>query len=419
MTERPLGPQEALFGELTRRANGAIQLFCMAAFDQPADVDDVRSRLKDVHERHPMLRARIEDRDRLWWVCDVPFEHIDIRLQAMDPNFDLEVFYAAEAATPVDVTNVSWRAVLLTDDLGRVARLALITNHAAIDGRSALVVLNDLDVLLGDPLGLGPEVLPMAQSAEVGLAAAGLEGDRGLLPAWPDEAMWAVECPADSTARQPHALMRIFPASDLERLHRRLHRDGIHLAAGFCAAAVRASFLLPGRTDWTGIVAPTDVRADCQPAVSGNAVGEYVAGIGLLLEPGREDMSLLEMARALDQQLRHNRPASLQMDADVPLDQTREQADQMGAASDVFASGLCVSDVGDLNRLSGRRVAMSQVLLMPSQNHGIHPIMVAIVSTSEGACLSFGYDEPLRSRTHALAFADRYVEALTDMAYAI
>ncbi|QLH38252.1 MAG: hypothetical protein HWD60_03765 [Defluviicoccus sp.] len=92
---------------------------------------------------------------------------------------------------------------------------------------------------------------------------------------------------------------------------------------------------------------------------------------------------------------------------------TRKQADSFGSENRVFSGGICVSDVGDLDRLSGRRVGISRILLMPSQNHGVHPIMVAIVSTSEGACLSFGYDEPLRSRRSARAFADRYLNALT------
>jgi hypothetical protein len=55
-------------------------------------------------------------------------------------------------------------------------------------------------------------------------------------------------------------------------------------------------------------------------------------------------------------------------------------------------------------------------LLMPSQNHGIHPVLIAIVSTNAGTCLSFGYDAPLQTRANAHAFADRYVAALSELA---
>jgi hypothetical protein len=55
------------------------------------------------------------------------------------------------------------------------------------------------------------------------------------------------------------------------------------------------------------------------------------------------------------------------------------------------------------------------VLLMPNQNHGIHPVLVAIVSANAGTCLSFGYDEPLQTRANALAFADRFVAALSEL----
>jgi hypothetical protein len=104
------------------------------------------------------------------------------------------------------------------------------------------------------------------------------------------------------------------------------------------------------------------------------------------------------------------------MDADVPLAVTHQQVDQTAAANDVFAGGICVTDVGDLSRLSGRRVGIAEVLLMPSQNHGIHPVLIAIVSTNAGTCLSFGYDEPLQTRANAHAFADRYVTALSELA---
>lgn len=104
------------------------------------------------------------------------------------------------------------------------------------------------------------------------------------------------------------------------------------------------------------------------------------------------------------------------MDADVPLAVTLATVDQMSAANTAFVGGICVTDVGDLERLSGRAVGYSEVLLMPSQNHGIHPVLVAIVSTAAGVCLSFGYSEPLQTGETAHAFADSYVNVLEALA---
>lgn len=415
--ERPLGPQEALFAELTRRGNGGIQLVTLARFETPPDPDDVRRALQSIHRRHPMMRARIEDRDdALWWVGDVPFERIDIRAQPIDAAFDLETFYAGEAARVIDVERVSWRAVLLTDAEGRATWIALTTDHGGIDGRSALVVLNDLDVLLNAPEAWSGEALGLTLPAEAGLAAAGLSGDRELLPVWPAESMWRVARPAVAAERKPRGFLRVVPESTISAVRERLRGEGIHLAAAFAAAAVEAADVLPGRTDLTAIVAPTDVRADCAPPIAGNAVGEYVAGINLLLGPEHRGASLIDTARELQRQFLQNRPPSLLMDANVPLAVTHNQVDQMAAANAVFAGGICVTDVGDLNQLSGRRVGISEVLMMPSQNHGIHPVLIAIVSTNAGTCLSFGYDEPLQTRANAHAFADRTVAALSALA---
>ena len=414
--ERALGPQEALFAELIRRGNGGIQLVTLAKFEMPPAVDDVRRALQAIHQRHPMMRARVEDRETLWWVCDVPFERIDIHVEAIGDAFDLETYYAAEAAKVIDITAVSWRAVLLTDAQGRVVWIVLVTNHGGIDGRSALVVLNDLDVFLNTAGAWSDVALPLMPPAEAGLSAAGLVGDRELLPVWPEETMWRVARPAASTERRPHGFLRIVPQATIDAMHERLHGEGIHLASAFAAAAVKAAEVLPGRTTWTGIVAPTDVRADCAPPIPGNAVGEYVAGINLLLKPEQHGASLLDTARELQRQFLQNRPPSLLMDPNVPLSVTHSQVDQMAAANAVFAGGICVTDVGDLNRLSGRRVGISDVLMMPSQNHGIHPVLIAIVSTNAGTCLSFGYDEPLQTGANAHAFADRFVEALSEIA---
>lgn len=414
--ERPLGPQEAMFTELVRLSDGGVQLVTIAELATPLPVDEVRSRLQIVHRRHPMLHARVEDRGELWWVCDVPFENIPVSTRQMGVGFDPERLYAAEAKIPIDVTAVSWRAALLTDPTGNVAWMALTASHAAVDGRSVLVMLNDFDRVTGD--GSGSELPPLVlnPSAETGLAAAGLAGERRVEPALPKEAMCRVEQPADSASRHPQAFLRVYPQKDFDRLHARLHRDGLHLAGAFCAATAHASAALAGQAPVMRLVAPTDLRADGQPAISGEAVGLYISSIGLEIGPDDMNKSLIETAQALDDQLKKNRPTALLMNPSIPLDEIREEAERFARPNDLFVVGTGLSDVGDLNRLSGRQVGFARVLLMPSQSHGIHPMLVTVVSTSNGTCLSFGYAEPLTSRANAHAFADRFVDALDALA---
>ncbi|QLH38253.1 MAG: hypothetical protein HWD60_03770 [Defluviicoccus sp.] len=91
----------------------------------------------------------------------------------------------------------------------------------------------------------------------------------------------------------------------------------------FCAAAARAGSTLPGHRAWTGILATTDVRGDCRPAVPADAVGEYVASISLLLGPEHQALSPIETVRQLNQQLKDNRPQALRMTTDVPRVHTK------------------------------------------------------------------------------------------------
>ena len=416
LLERPLGPQELLFSELIRRGNGGLQLTTIAEFERPVEETALRHALGVAHRRHPMLRARIEDRDRPWWCCDVPFERIAAQSRPMGPDFNPETAYAEEAATPLDIDRESWRAVLLTDEDGRVGWLALTVNHGAIDGRSSLVLLNDIDRCLADPAGFGSESLPLNPAAELGLAAAGHSGSGHVLPTWPDAASWAVEHPAHAQDRRSHVLFRMLPNNRMDALRCRLQSEGIDLIAGFCAAAAKAGRDLPGATDWTGMVTPTDVRDDCRPEIHSKAVGGYIATIRLTVEPRHRSLDVLETAGLLSGQFNDHRPAALRLDAGVAATEIHRRADRMAAAGGRFSSGLCVTDVRDLDRLSGRRVGISRILTMPSQNHAAHPMLVTHVSTRKGTCLSIGYNEPLRSREAALAFADRYCEALVELA---
>ncbi|WP_298814193.1 hypothetical protein [uncultured Roseibium sp.] len=388
----------------------------MAKFGVSPTVSELRSALKQIHNRHPMMRARIEGQASRDWVVEVPFEQIEIAVHTAGEAFDVEAFYSEIAKPVLDISTVSWRAYLVTGQSDEVIWIALVTNHGGIDGRSALVILNDLDRLLNEPETWQSATLPMTAPVEKGLAARGFSGDRSILSSWPKETNWPVNQPAVSSRRIPHGFLRVLEPRTLGALHARLKQNGLHLASAFGAAAVKAASVLPGGTGWTGIVAPTDVRDDCLPAISHDAVGEYVAGINLLLGPEYREADTLEIARALQTQFTEHRLPSLLMDAEVPLALTLATVDQMSAANNAFVGGICVTDVGDLEQLSSRAVGYSELLLMPSQNHGIHPVLVAIVSTAAGVCLSFGYSEPLQTRETAHAFANSYVKVLEALA---
>lgn len=411
-----MGPQEALIAELISQCNGGIQLVTIARFETPQHATDVIDALRHIHARHPMMRARILAGDTLCWACDVPFDRIDLRREGMGEGFDLETFYASEAARALDIASASWRAVLLADQAGDVVSIALIFNHGAVDGRSSLVVLNDLDRLLNDPgLSTLPS-LPLLPSVERLLAAAGLSGDRTLLPDVRPETMWPVTRPAPGADRRRHGFLRIVPTPTIDALHARCRSEGLHLASAFAAAAYQAAKGLPNRTNYTAIIAPTDVRAECVPPVPGDTVGEFVSAINLLLGPDFDGASLIDVARELQRQFIQNRPPSLLLEPDIPHATIRAQAEQTAAASDVFASGICVTDIGDLDALSGRKVGLRDVMVMPSQTHGIHPIMIAIVTTSAGTCLTFGYSTPMQTHGVARTYGDRYIAALKTLA---
>ena len=182
MSERPQGPQEALFTEIFLQSSGAVQLTVLAQLTDPADAAELLAVLPAIHSRHPMLHGRAEQREATewWWVFDVAFEDIDIRRVTIDDDFDASDFYETEASLTLDILSVNYRVTLLTRDSG-VNWIALTVNHAAIDGRSSLNVLSEIDGALAGK-SESDTSLPIPLSAEDGLAAAGYSGHSDLLP---------------------------------------------------------------------------------------------------------------------------------------------------------------------------------------------------------------------------------------------
>ncbi len=418
MSERPQGPQEALFTEIFLQSSGAVQLTVLAQLTDPADPAELLAVLPAIHGRHPMLHGRAEQREATewWWVFDVAFEDIDIRRVTIDDDFDTSDFYRSEASLTLDILSVNYRVTLLTRDSG-VNWIALTVNHAAIDGRSSLNVLNEIDRALAEK----PESdtsLPIPPSAEDGLATAGYSGHSDLLPPVPADAMWPVARSAASGDRRAGIVVRCLSARDVAGLHRQMHHQGLHLAAAFAAAIVPASRTFPGATGWTPMLATTDVRGDCSPPVPTETIGEYVGSITLLIKPDHQHDGPRQLTDLVSRQLTAGRRNALDMVEDYDLATLRAQAKTIGSPQDSFPHGICVSDVGDMSRLAGRQVGFDQVILMPAQRHGAHPLMVVIITTTTGAHLTVGYAEPLTSADTAANFADLYVAELRSLARA-
>ncbi len=416
---RPLGPQEALFTELYLRAAGAVQLTVVARLLRPVPTSELASALAQVHDRHPLLRARVEQRGdgRWWWVCDVPYSAVQMLTWELDgggdSEVDLDAIYATEAEQTMDIRSVCYRVTGLTRS-GQVHWILLTVNHAAVDGRAALTVLNEVEaVLSGQPTSAAPLPLPPAVEAGVAHAAA---GGRNLLPTIPDEALWPVAEPAPAADRLPRATYRHFPKADLQRLHERMRERGERLGAAFAAAIAPAARDFPGWTEWTPILVTADLRKNCEPVVAPDSVGCFVGSLMLYLRPDQQSDSVSTTARVLAEQLTQERDAALQLDATYDAAAIAAQADAIATAADRFSNGVCVSDVGDMSRLAGRPAGFDEVLLMPAQRHCAHPVMLVAITTETGVHLTIGYAEPVTSAETAHRFADAYLAALYDLA---
>jgi hypothetical protein len=415
---RPLGPQEALFGELNLRCNGAIQLMAIVELEHARTVERVLDALQVAHACHPMMRARMVDRSGTWWwATDVAWGDIDVTIVPVESPFEFEAAYTSIAAVRLDLQAETYRVVLHCDTNDKVTHMSFIVNHAALDARGLVIALDTFDAALN---GASPS--PRAQTSapiavEIGLAAAGYTGDQSILPPPRDDTLFSVTKAAVASERRPRAFFRDFPVADMARLHTVLKARELPVGSALVEVAGETAATLEGHADGISLLVTTDCRNDCKPSMAG-IVGQFVASI-TVERPGRRSglggKPLIESIKDMHDMMVQRRPAALALAEKYDPDATRASADQIAQPNRLFASGICVSSIGNLDSLCGRHVGISRMMLMPLQNHGIHPIMIVSTTTASGSGFTFGFDEPLRTRESAHAYADRFMNTLLEL----
>ncbi|WP_299584770.1 hypothetical protein [uncultured Microbulbifer sp.] len=416
---RPLGYQEALFTELTRWSCGGVQLLSFVRICEPLKVEVLQRAFALLHGMHPMLQARVVRGDSLFWRCDVDFASVPFEVQVLKKPFNFGKEYSLLGNKKIQVDKYSYRVRLFSNSDGLVEWAAVLTNHAAIDGRSIMTMFCYLDFFIQDGFKTKLNPLPMYSGVTDHLKAAGQIGREVLLYHKQGLTLWPVESPAPASKRRSQATYRERSPALLQSLSLYGKAHEINLSALLCAVAVKASRVLPVYHPWVEVVFPVDARKLCQPKVGLDTVGCFSAVMTLELAPEILQVDLIVLAKWIQQQLNkrvmERESHAFDLKIDYKLQTITDMAKEYAKKKAYFPSGICVSNVGSMRTLASDLKYFEIEAGMLIQNHGTHPIMVITYSTTRRSVFVFGYCEPLMSKKSALLYVERYMDLLKSL----
>lgn len=418
---RRLGAQESLFMELAERSNGATQLVVFFRVCKPLSVEELTRGMEYLHSIHTMLRSRVEKEIYAQWVCDVGFQDIPVEIKKNVSSFDYQEEFKRLGNKILALNKYSYRLTIYTDKYEHIIWVAFVVSHAAIDGRSVLILIRDLDRFLRKGQGYKPFISVMDKSAVEYVSARWdvkkaqlLVGGNNCVPK-----KWLVEKAAHASIRRGCSIYRVFPKKLYERLCLLVRQEHILVTSVYSAIAIRAARSLPSFQSTAELMLPINAQCLCKSQVDQDVVGECTATINLSLSPKDTNLDLLELARVIQKKvylgLRRGCFFEPEVKPDYRLGEIEDMAEYYASEKKYFPAGLCVSNVGNVYDYTGFLEFFDFGLVMSVQTIGAHPLMLVTYTLGGEGVFVFGYCEPLISKRSALKYVDAYMKILKNL----
>ncbi|WP_444927954.1 hypothetical protein ACJJI4_09975 [Microbulbifer sp. TRSA002] len=417
---RELGAQEALSVELTEKSNGAVQLAVFFRVCNSLGIEELLKGMEYLHNLHPMLRSRIEKNVHAYWFCDVGFETIpfEIKHDAMPLNYQEE--FRRLGSKVLELDKYVYRFTVYMNEQEEVKWIAFMVSHAAMDGRSLLILVRDLDRFLRGGSGSKPSASIMQKSVVEYVSSikhlkkrqSAVGGGNDVSPKWP------VEQAANASLRMGCSMYRVLPKKLCSYLHLISKRENVQVTSIYNAIAIIAAQSLPSFRSTTELTLPINAQYLCKRQIDRDVIGECTAVLTISLSSDENSLDLLNLARLIQRkvylQLRNGHFFKPPLVPDYSLDEIKHLAKNSSAEKDYFPSGICVSNVGDISEYTGPLMFFDFGVAMTVQTHGEHPIMLVTCTIDGEGVFVFGHCEPLVSKESALKYVEKYMKTLRE-----
>ncbi|WP_445354055.1 hypothetical protein ACJJI5_11570 [Microbulbifer sp. EKSA008] len=418
-SSRVLGPEEALFTELARRTCGGTLLVSFYKVLIPLSVEQLKTAFSLIHEIYPLLQARVESAEQLRWYCDVPFEDIPIEIKELSTPINIEYEYTRRGKTGLNVEACTYTLSFYLNSLGKVDYISMVSNHAALDGRSAGIIFYILDLYFLDQGRFRLDRQPLYDPVETYFDSSKHFSNQQTSGIKENLFKWPVEEAAFVTERQGHVLYRKFPMEELSHVATIGRKHKVRPSALFCAIAIQASNILPNHREWIKILLPMDVRDLCGTGIELSVIGTFSAVTTLEVTPDIDIENTWELAKhlqiELDRQAESGEYCKFNFHKNYDLGNIIEWVEKYETNNPYFLEGLCVSNLGNLESLGVHMNFFEPIIGTSLQTHGAHPISLSTYSTEKSSVFVFSYCDPLTKRNNALNFAEKYINTLKNL----
>ncbi|WP_444935789.1 hypothetical protein ACJJIW_16750 [Microbulbifer sp. JMSA004] len=417
---RKLGAQEALFVELTEKSNGAVQLAVFFRACRSLGVEELIKGMEYLHNLHPMLHSRVEKNHHAYWFCDVEFEAIPIEIKrdALPLNYQEE--FKRLGAKILELEKYVYRFTVYVNGHGDVEWVAFMVSHAAMDGRSLLLLVRDLDRYLRGDSGDRPSASIMQKSVVDYVSS--IKHLKTIQPVASNDnnacSKWPVEQAVNASLRKGCSIYRVLPKRFCDQLYLLSKHENVQITSIYNAIAIIASRSLPGFRPVTELLLPINAQFLCKHQIDRDVIGECTTILTISLSSDETSLDLLSLAHLIQKkvylQLRNGHFFEPPLVPDYSLVEIERLAKESSTEKDYFPSGICVSNVGDISEYTGPLTFFDFGVVMTVQTHGEHPIMLVTCTIDGEGVFVFGYCEPLVSKESALRYIEKYMKTLRE-----
>ncbi|WP_444941638.1 hypothetical protein ACJJI3_04600 [Microbulbifer sp. ZKSA004] len=194
-----------------------------------------------------------------------------------------------------------YRFTVYANDHEEVKWIAFMVSHAAMDGRSLLLLVRDLDRYLRGGSEDKPSASIMQKSVvdyigsikHLKKTQSAISSDNCALP------KWLVEQAADASHRKGCSIYRVLPKKLCEQLYLRSKDKNVQVTSIYDAAAIIAARSLPGFCSTTELMLPINAQYLCKHQIDRDVIGECTTTLTVSLLSNETSLALLSLAHLI------------------------------------------------------------------------------------------------------------------------
>ena len=423
---RELGYAETYMHLLQAMLCGNGQIVCAVQLVGPLTPQLFIKAIRAIHERQPLLRAKVLKKDRYYFDLSVSFEDVPIRILPREDSCHWQRVMDSELTSIVPAKKYLWSIILLCGGERQDAQheIVLKMNHAAADGVSIIHMFDDLLHILST----------LREGASVDLPAYDLLPPVELLLPSPltwDEFLanktasqvepdlmtaWKYHQNAPLGQRRTKAVYRKVDAETTRRLELQCRQRGTTVNALLSSVLLLSAQrqMGAGATISSPLFSMANLRNRTVPSVVADYLGCYFSVVATYHPQISGETDLYELAEGYRRMLNAAIPLQTNSPREFDLAELEKMVnDIVVSSSNSFNLGFSCSNMGaPAIETSRKDYRLKAFYAVTNQSAGNFPMMLNVITLSGEMFCTFIYTHPLMSDDWAAGYVERFLDIL-------